>query len=310
MIKHSLKKTDRPIQSTPLVLEIEELKVETLQAIPQYLINNIACLKTDDSNYCARPVLLEVGSSLILSEYEFWSLVIKCGKETQCLTLDYLIQTFEIYGRGIPWTDEVDKLGQECLYAFFDELDYEECTVTEDSILLKLFSTFSLYFIEQNKGKGHNETTRLKQTLEGLISYNNMPLFYQTLYHAIQYGQGSWASVEGLLPFFHQDGVLKKLIDLSIEKTDAGDGFHERAIYLLCAVVYGSNEECTQNIINYYNSHFLLEPFSDTPHRNIARNRKVCDAYFQQFINGRSITKEINTGFHIYNTESRQWRSI
>lgn len=295
--------TGAPDNPPPLIVAIDLISKATIEELTRFLIGSID-LRFDldgiETHLGARPISIEVGGSVSISEQLFWTIQIESNSGAPDRALEYLDAAIKQTTGELPFCTILEIVGQHPIYAYLD-LYLARSLIrfpTDPQPLVSILRGFTRYLrcSDIDHEVPHH---RYVDDVLTFLKFNDHDAFVELLlfYLTTQYASDA-------MSFDHlgAEGILKVAVDHALSR---GSGWPLRAHVLeLCASVYGSNLELTEDVIAYCrvrrdigDSHDLIN-FSGS----LSRIRRVHDA---KMVGWKS---KIRTGFHEY--DGRRWRRV
>ena len=320
MIKHEFlagkSKTGYPQQT--LVIKVESLKNESLIEVINYLVSHVHVIyekKQEFDEDVMWPIEFHLNDSLVLSESTFWKCVFESlvgGYEYIQRYIDVLCTLAEstkygdllqsneynfhgglafnqywLWGIENPFPDRQENLKlcrQYCVWLSKNDLEFE---TYQDSFINIIFESYGQL---DNVGTAMLLAIRLS---EGQLFEKDFDYLRRVI-----------TGLSGT----KSPGILKLVIEQLYNFELLGNDVYqpESIIYELCAVVYGSDERCTNEVMDYARSQANkeLSKVGDNEMKKINYLRQVGDIYWQQVT---SRNRYIDTSFHLFDTHTKKW---
>ncbi|MEM7366557.1 MAG: hypothetical protein AAF525_21285, partial [Pseudomonadota bacterium] len=234
-----------------LLIEIPDLSVETVEALPRYLTEHIHEVHTADfgDNVEFMQPVAQLPNGFQLRERSLWQLIVANTQDPYNAILDYVREAcHDNDGRtDMGLADETTECVAYSVFAVLDHIFYLEQTTFFGTEVLPAFDAFQHYLSMADM----DHETAHQQYIFGAIPILSR-LDEWRLLDLVQFrvteGQHpyaiDWPNSAVMMEALSPDGRLKKLIDRILWSADRG--FHRTEVFEdLIGVVYGEKPEAT-----------------------------------------------------------------
>ena len=302
MLKFYKQASQDPHQPDPIVLAIPDLS----SALPSLVAAMVEALpdrldvESKFAHLGARPLLAEVANAGLLSERALWALLVEQASAPTEISA-YVNQCIEACDGELRFCTEVDVLGQEAPYAYIDRYFRRQAghvkQVSDDTY--RVIEAFERFLAATDMDHETHQNDYLNVVIRYLWSDPDRRGDFVVF--RILNGQydGVSAPVDEVL---RAKGQLRLVVDKLLELQGIEWRLH-RLILELCAVVYGSDEQSTKDVIDYCRarSEFDEKALSDWMVRNLEQQRSQSDLWLLSYGRDRS------SGFHTYSRSTGRW---
>jgi len=300
---------DRP---EPLVIASRQLSAAALRLLPSFLIETLPArfdLDGVKTHLGARPLVFDV-DGFRLSERAIWSLLVELPGAADHVS-SYVTNVLarprnEEY---LEFCSPLEVVGQAPLFAYLDQHIrlYHLTQAGEIDDHLQVVDSFIAFLRHCDLDHETFQDTYIQVVLSFLYWHDRSPRIHHALrdllHLRVTTGQYTEPMPEYSVYLSHK-GLLREIVDMLIE---AGSSrFLRLDILTLCAAVYGSDSQCRESVMSYcrekaeFGEEKDLKKF-EADLQFLAERR---DAWLKRH------TSELDTGFHVREKGSREWRWV
>lgn len=321
------------LNAKPLIVEVDVLNERTLSWIPEYLIENIEKLdllegEKEKFSYDVRGTFIEVNGEFVLSDTTIWRLLLENNSKVKTHIFQYLDMIYTRYSNDshyrLPWTSDVELLGQSVFRSFYEYLDWEGAPFSEKSedVSIKINQLFEKYFSTWDLD---SETSELDwcvtESLKASRAAGDLKTYLRILIRRLFMGQcdslmSGYRYVKSKV-HINIDGksVFLELIKALRNNRDSGDAAYEfnySNVYILCSAIYGSNKKEINEVAEFVKGSALSdEDYSSVGMRVYSDLIAVYELQADQNLKDSIWRKRtISTGFHEYDYSSNRYINI
>ena len=298
-----------------LAISTDSLSNENLVKVVDYLIEHVHVIYDKFQHMQEEvmwPIEIRLGSDLALSEKNFWGLVLDNMPNSFDLIQKYINTLCELAN-----TTEFNTLLQSNEYQFHGGFAFNqywswsiEGPLISTQELERAIELFAQWLSKNDLEFETSQDNYIGFIFERFAHLNDLGAAKllalrlsdgQHINKGFDYLRHVLMGINGN----KSCGLLKTVIEqLYGSKNSLND--NEATIYELCAVVYGSNEHCANEVMKYAKSiaSTKLWATQQFQRKKINYLRQVGDIYWQQVT---SQERYIDTSFHLFDTHTKQW---
>ena len=296
----------------PLVIQVDSLSSHAIRAVVEFLLDNIE-LRYDlgdlDTHLGARPIVIEIGGGVRMTERTLWSIVTDAYPDAAQLVVRYVDANI---ARTHPQdelnaTSYITIVGEDALYAYLDKhlARYDSRRGTDSAELMAVLDCFRRFLGRCDLDHETFQNGYIRMALEHL-RHMDRSRFLDLLLFRFMHGQrslGADVDFEFLQDQLTAKGVLREVVDgILVHHRHWGHSV-QSDVLTVCAVVYGSNFELTVEVLNYCRKQIDLQEDQSMLNSagGLALLRSLRDAFWIRY------PTDIDTGFHRFSKASMRW---
>jgi hypothetical protein len=286
----------------PLVIQVDTLSAQCIHDVADFLLANIE-LRYDlgdlKTHLGARPIVIEIGGSLRVSERTFWSILVDSCPDAAQRVIRYVdAQIARTHPADeLHFTSYLTVVGEDALYAYLDVhlARYDSRRGTDYAELMTVLDCFRRFVARCDLDHEVFQNDYIRMALD-LLSYKDRTRFLDLLLFRFTHGQCCLGDTdfEFLQKHLTQKGILRDAVDGILTHRRGEELWAHTDVLTVCAVVYGSNFELTADVLGYCRQQMDLgedwPKIHLTPELTLLRSLR--DAYWIQR------PRDLDTGFH------------